>query len=57
MNLLRNLHADTTGATAIEYGFIASMISIAAMVGVQSLGAAVTNSYNDTAQEMRDAVP
>jgi pilus assembly protein Flp/PilA len=57
MNLLRNLLADTAGTSAIEYGFIASMISIAAMVGVQSLGAEVTNTYTDLAQEMRDAVP
>jgi pilus assembly protein Flp/PilA len=55
MNLLRNLLTDTAGTSAIEYGFIASMISIAAMVGVQSLGAEVTNSYTDLAQEMRDA--
>lgn len=55
MTLLRKLLADTAGASAIEYGFIASMISLAAMVGVQSLGAEVTNTYTDLSQEMRDA--
>ena len=57
MTLLRNLLADTTGGTAIEYGFIASMISLAALVGVQSLGAEVTNSYTATADAVRDATP
>lgn len=50
MILLRTLLADTAGGTAIEYGFIASMISIAALVGVLGLGAAVTTSFTSTAQ-------
>jgi Flp pilus assembly pilin Flp len=54
MILLRTLLADSAGATAIEYAFIASMISIAALVGVQSLGASVAESYESTAQAVRD---
>jgi pilus assembly protein Flp/PilA len=57
MKLFRNILADNAGASTIEYGFIASMISIAAMVGVQSLGAEVIESYDDLSQEMVDARP
>jgi Flp pilus assembly pilin Flp len=57
MNLFRPLLADTAGATSVEYAFIASMISIAALVGVQSLGAAVVESYEDTTQAIIDATP
>ena len=56
MKLLRKLLADTTGGSAIEYGFIATMIAVASLVGIQSLGAEVGNSFTDTAQEVRDAV-
>ena len=37
-NILRNLGADTRGATAIEYGLIAACIAIAAMAGMSALG-------------------
>jgi pilus assembly protein Flp/PilA len=35
---LRMLGANERGATAIEYGLIAALISIAAMGGMQALG-------------------
>jgi pilus assembly protein Flp/PilA len=36
--MLRRLLADQTGATAIEYGLIASLIIIAMMGGLATLG-------------------
>jgi Flp pilus assembly pilin Flp len=54
MKLIRNVFVDTAGATSLEYAFIASMISLAALVGVQSLGAEVVASYEATTQEIRD---
>ena len=35
---LRTLRADERGATAIEYGLIASCIIVAMMTGLQALG-------------------
>ena len=35
---LRNLLADDSGATAIEYGLIAALIVIAMMGGLKTLG-------------------
>ena len=39
--MLRILRADERGATAIEYGLIASLIIIAMIGGLQSLGGGV----------------
>ena len=38
---LRKLGADQRGATAIEYGLIVALITIAAMGGMQTLGGGV----------------
>ena len=47
---------DTRGATAIEYGLIAAMIAVGALVGMMALGGGVTGSWSDTAQRVSDAV-
>ena len=39
--ILRKLSANERGATAIEYGLIASLIVIAMISGLQSLGGGV----------------
>ena len=39
--ILRKFAADERGATAIEYGLIASLIVIAMMTGLQSMGGGV----------------
>jgi pilus assembly protein Flp/PilA len=44
---LRNLIADRRGATAIEYALIASLISVAAIVGYHNLGNEVQNSFQE----------
>jgi pilus assembly protein Flp/PilA len=38
---MRKLGADQRGATAIEYGLIVALITIAAMGGMQTLGGGV----------------
>ena len=53
--ILRMLGADARGATAIEYGLICALITVAAIGGMQTLGGGVggmwgklsntTNSY------------
>ncbi|MFL6725109.1 MAG: Flp family type IVb pilin [Sphingomicrobium sp.] len=39
--ILRMLGADERGATAIEYGLIASLIVIAMMTGLEAMGGGV----------------
>ena len=49
---LRAIIRNQRGATAIEYALIASLISVAAIVGYQSLGDAIEGSYNNTAEKL-----
>jgi pilus assembly protein Flp/PilA len=46
------LFADRRGATAIEYALIASLISVAAIVGYQNLGDKVESSFNNTSAKL-----
>ncbi len=43
---------DRCGATAIEYALIASLISAALVAGGMSLGNAINNSMDGTAQHL-----
>lgn len=36
-NLLRTIKADTSGASAVEYGLIVSLIIVAILVGMQEV--------------------
>ncbi len=38
---------DESGATAIEYGLIAALVAVATIGGMQALGSANLNMYND----------
>lgn len=46
------LLTDRRGATAIEYALIASLISVAAIVGYERLGDQVNNSFDNTAAKL-----
>ena len=52
MSHLRKLFTDQRGVTAIEYALIASLISVAAIVGYQKLGDQVQNSFANTAAKL-----
>lgn len=43
------------GATAIEYALVASLIAIAAVVGMQSLGSEVNSAFESTSSIMKAA--
>jgi len=42
----RDLFTDTSGATAIEYGLMAALISIAAITAMGSVGNTLANTFN-----------
>ena len=44
-NLIRNFIADDSGATAIEYGLISSLIGVAIIAGVRSLGTKMSGTF------------
>ena len=53
MTIFARLIKDESGATAIEYGLIASLIAVAIIVGATSLGSNISASFNAIAGKMR----
>ena len=45
MSRIMNLLKDESGATAIEYGLIAALISVAAIVAMRSLGTSLESIF------------
>ncbi|MBB5276008.1 Flp family type IVb pilin [Rhizobium rosettiformans] len=46
---------DESGATAIEYGLIAALISVALITGATTLGGALNNTFQSIGTEMNGA--
>lgn len=49
----RNLIRDETAATAIEYGLIAALISIACIMAFQALGLNLANIFQTATNAMK----
>jgi pilus assembly protein Flp/PilA len=45
--LFQRFVKDESGATAIEYGLIASLIGVAIIVGATTLGSKLNTTFND----------
>ncbi len=43
---------DESGATAIEYGLIAALISVALITGASTLGNSLNNQFSDLADKL-----
>lgn len=52
MEKLIRLCRCTRGATAIEYALIATLISIAAIAGMSSVGTRMTTMYNNVSNSL-----
>lgn len=46
---------DESGATAIEYGLIAALVSVAAIAALQSLGGSLESIFNVVSTELGNA--
>lgn len=46
---------DESGATAIEYGLIAALISVALITGATTLGGALNNTFTNVSGKMTNA--
>jgi pilus assembly protein Flp/PilA len=44
---------DTKGATAIEYGLIATLIAIAAITAMSSVGSKLTKTFNNVSTNLK----
>ena len=47
--LLVNFARDDSGATAIEYGLIASLIAVVIIAAITTVGTKLTNTFNEVA--------
>lgn len=45
---------DESGATAIEYGLIAALISVALITGATTLGKSLNNQFADLGKKLDD---
>ncbi len=51
----RSFLSDETGATAIEYGLIAALVSVAAIVALQFMGNSLRLIFNVVAVQLNSA--
>ena len=51
-NLFARFVKDESGATAIEYGLIASLVSIAAIAAFSFVGGRLKSTFNDIANNL-----
>lgn len=49
--------ADEEGATAIEYGLLASLIALGIVLGATALGTSMNNLFNAVAQKLAASTP
>ncbi|GAB5488059.1 MAG: Flp family type IVb pilin [Parasphingorhabdus sp.] len=52
MKLVRKMFKNEEGATAIEYGLIAALIAVAAIVAMGQLGNTLGNTFNEVETKM-----
>ncbi len=52
-NLIQRFVKDESGATAIEYGLIASLISIGIIAAASTLGTNIAKTFNNVAGNMK----
>ena len=55
MRFLKVLWADECGATAIEYGLIAALISVATITAMNGLGNQLKTTFSTTSSAMSSA--
>ncbi len=53
--MLRNLWTDESGATAIEYGLIAGLVSVAAIFALTQMGGALQNIFGVVQTQLDNA--
>jgi pilus assembly protein Flp/PilA len=53
MVLFRRFLADRSGATAIEYGLIASLVAVAIITGASALGTNLNLTFTNLANNMK----
>jgi pilus assembly protein Flp/PilA len=50
---INNFIANESGATAIEYALIASLIAVAIIVSITALGSKLQNTFNEVSSNLK----
>ena len=53
---IRSFYKDESGATAIEYGLIAALVSVAAIAALRGMGNSLSNMFNYVGSQLDHAV-
>lgn len=56
LRTLRNFIADESGATAVEYGLIAALVSVATISGFEALGSSLVNVFDRVTSTLNTSV-
>ncbi|WP_081583182.1 Flp family type IVb pilin [Liberibacter crescens] len=52
VRFFKGFYKDESGATAIEYGLIAALVSVALIAGATALGNSISNTIKKLAKKM-----
>ncbi len=55
ISIFKRFKNEESGATAIEYGLIAALISVALIAGAQSLGTQLNTVFTDLSSSLQSA--
>jgi pilus assembly protein Flp/PilA len=53
---IKKIWLDQSGATAIEYGLIVSLIVISMMVGLQAVAGTTIDMWNDVSERVQEVI-
>ncbi len=53
---LKALYHDESGATAIEYGLIAALVSVAGIVALEAMGTSLSSMFSSVSTKLNQAV-
>ena len=56
LKTMRSLIADESGATAIEYGLIAALVSVAGIVALEAMGKSLSDMFSAVSSKLEGAV-
>jgi len=57
LTTFKNLMNDESGATAIEYGLIAALVSVAAIGALQAMGTSLDTMFTSVSATLTGAIP
>lgn len=56
LQIFKTFYRDESGATAIEYGLIAALVSVAAITALQAMGGSLNTMFQSVSTTLTGAV-